>query len=281
MTIAIRNGQFVEKETVSIAMTDRGYQFGDGIYEVIGVYDGKPFKLDEHLVRLQQSAAKLNMELQYSQSELTEMLLSLKEKNDLQNGCIYLQITRGVAERMHAFPTKISEPVFTAYTFAEEHLDESVYEQGIDVILTEDIRWLRCDIKTLNLLPNVLAKQEATEKGAFEAIFYRPNQIVTEASASNVFVVKNGVVFTHPANHYILNGITRQTVIEICKQLHITVMEMTYTKDFLYEADEVFLTSTYEDVMPVKKVIGEKTKQYVPGKITKQIIEEMNKLIYK
>lgn len=280
VTLAIFNGQFINKDEITISPTDRGYQFGDGIYEVVGVYEGVPFKMHEHLVRLEQSAAKLRIDLPYSIAEFTDMLLTLKEKNNLQNGCIYLQVTRGIAERIHKFPTPTPEPVVIAYTFAEERLSNEVYEQGIDVILTEDIRWHRCDIKTLNLLPNALARQEAAEKDAFEAIFYRQNNVITEASSSNVFVVKDGVVFTHPANEYILNGITRQTVIGICHELGINVMEMPFTVEFLYEADEIFLTSTYEDVMPVKKVIGEITKEYERGKITKQLIEQMNNLIF-
>lgn len=276
MEIVLKDRHFMNKSELKIQLTDRGYQFGDGIYEVVGVYEGRPFKLTEHITRLIRSAREIKLALPYTENELHTMLLQLKEKNNLQNGYIYMQITRGVAPRSHEFPKSNPEPVLTAYTVEEERLDGKCYEEGIDVTLTRDIRWLRCDIKTLNLLPNVLAKQEAVEQGAYEAVFVRDNGIVTESCASNLFVVKDGVVLTHPANELILNGITRQTVLEICKELAIPTVEIPFSKEFLLEADEAFLSSTYSDVTPIKNIIGEDIQFKTPGVITEQIIKKLD-----
>lgn len=278
MTYALVNDQFLLKENVSIGLEDRGYQFGDGVYEVIGVYNNTPFKLKEHLLRLFESMKKVRMELNYRLEDLSSQLMVLKEKNNLQKGLIYIQITRGVSLRNHPFPTDQSTPVLTAYTIEMNRPDSKVYQEGVKVILTEDVRWLRCDIKTINLLPNVLAKQEAMEAGAFEAILYRDNYGITEGSSTNVFIVKNGEVFTHPANHYILNGITRQTVIDICKELDIKITEVAFSKESLLEADEVFITGTYIDIVPVTEIRNETAGFSSVGEVTKKLINKIEKM---
>lgn len=269
------NDQIIDREN-RIDIEDRAYQFGDGIYEVIGVYEGKPLLMDEHLKRLERSAREVQLKLPTSTDELKSKLLELVEKNKLHEGIIYMQVSRGAAPRWHQFPAADVVPVTIAYTREEERMAD-VEDQGGTAVLTEDIRWLRCDIKTLNLLPNVMAKQKAIENNAVEAILHR-GDTVTEASSSNVFIVKNGELYTHPANNYILNGITRQKVIEIAEDVNLRVNEEVYTVNDLLDADEVFVTATKSDIIPILKVDDFTIGKGTPGTITKQILQEFRKL---
>ncbi|HLT54770.1 MAG TPA: D-amino-acid transaminase [Bacillota bacterium] len=270
------NDSMIERTNI-VDIEDRGYQFGDGIYEVIGVYEGRTFLLDEHLQRLQRSASELRISLPYTLENLKEKLIELVKVNELNEGVIYLQVTRGTAERWHQFPEN-TRPNLVAYTKEEEVMTE-LEESGAKAVLTEDIRWLRCDIKTLNLLPNVLAKQKAIEDGAVEAIMHRGN-IVTEGSASNVFIVKDGTVYTHPANNYILNGITRQKVLEICRKNKIAVHEETFTVDDLFQADEVFITATKLDIIPIIQVNDQIIGNGKRGKVAETVLQDFRASIH-
>ncbi len=207
MNNILYNDEIMVRDNV-VEIEDRGYQFGDGVYEVIGVYDGEPLLMDEHMKRLERSAREIRLTLPTEVGQLKEKLQQLVQANGLEEGIIYLQVSRGVSPRWHEFPSKSTKAVTVAYT-REEERETALEDNGGTAILAEDIRWLRCDIKTLNLLPNVLAKQNAVENNAIEAILHR-GDTVTEASASNVFIVKDGELYTHPADNYILNGITRQ-----------------------------------------------------------------------
>ncbi|WP_342744395.1 D-amino-acid transaminase [Oceanobacillus rekensis] len=269
------NDQIVERRDC-INIEDRGYQFGDGIYEVIGVYDGKPLLLTEHMERLERSAREVQLTLPSSISNLKNRLEDLVSLNELEEGIIYMQVSRGAAPRWHEFPADDISPVTIAYTRPEERMT-TIENQGATAILTEDIRWLRCDIKTLNLLPNVLAKQKAVEHQAIEAILHR-GETVTEASASNVFIVKDGELYTHPANNFILNGITRKKVLQICKESALKLHEETYTVTDLLEADEVFITATKLDVIPILKVDEHTIGTGSPGKVTKKIVKAFRAL---
>ncbi len=182
---------------------------------------------------------------------------------------IYLQVTRGVAPRNHAFPTEVTAPTFVAYVNEIERPTDSI-KSGVKTIITEDIRWLRCDIKSLNLLGNVLAKQKAVQKGCYEAILHR-GQEVTEGSTSNIFIVKNGVVITHEPNHLILKGITKEVVLQLCAKQNIPVEERTFTLEDLAQADEVFLTSTTSEVTPIIAMNGKKAGAGVPGPVTRKL----------
>src|SRR5690625_4313948 len=258
------NDEITERKKL-VDIEDRGYQFGDGIYEVIGVYAKSPFLMDEHLDRLERSANELRLHLPFNKLEIKEKLEKLVSANGLEEGLIYLQISRGIASRSHEFPDPNTPPTVVAYTKAIGDLSE-LQNNGSTAVLTEDIRWLRCDIKTLNLLPNTLAKQKAVENNAIEAIFHR-GDVVTEASSSNVFIVKSGKLYTHPANNLILNGITRQKVIQLCGELKLPVMEEPFTVENLFEADEVFITATKTDIVPITKIDGKDINDGKPGKI--------------
>lgn len=268
MEYVIVGGEIVDRGLATVDIEDRGYQFGDGVYEVIRVYNGKMFTAKEHLNRLQESAEKISIQIPYQPSELEELLKGLIEKNELTNGIIYMQFTRGASPRNHAFPHNVATN-FVAYT---RNVDRPVnsMQEGVKAIFIDDIRWLRCDIKSLNLLGNLLAKQKAVEAGCFEAIQHR-GDIVTEGSSSNVAIVKNGTVITHPANNLILNGITRQKVKQVCEQNQIPFEEKEFTVEEVLRADEVFLSGTTVEVTPIVEVEEKKISGGTPGEVTKKL----------
>jgi D-alanine transaminase len=255
-------------------MEDRGYQFGDGIYEALRVYNGKMFLLDLHLKRLERSARELRLSLPYDTDHLAQNLDKLIRDNQMDYGYVYFQITRGAIARKHRFPAEKIDCVLTGSIEATTK-DEDLYTDGIKVSLLDDIRWLRCDIKTLNLLGNVLANQEAFEKGSADAILHRDG-VVTEGTTCNAFMVKNGILITHPADHFILNGITRIFVLQLAERLGIPVEERTYTTDELLHADEVFLTSTGERVAPVIQIDEQLIGNGTPGPISKRLLDAFN-----
>lgn len=275
MNKMLYNDQIMERDTL-IDIEDRGYQFGDGVYEVIGVYNGKPMMLDEHMERLKRSAREIRLTLPGPVADLRNKLEELVAANELEEGIIYMQVSRGTASREHEFPASDVPAVTVAYTRPEDRMSD-VEDKGATAVLTEDIRWLRCDIKTLNLLPNVMAKQKAVEQNAIEAILHR-GETVTEASASNVFMVKNGELFTHPADNLILNGITRKKILQLCDELNLKVNEQTFTVDELLSADEVFVSATKMDIIPILKVGDQTIGTGKPGKVTKRILQAFRSL---
>jgi D-alanine transaminase len=277
MEWVLMNGEFLPRKEAKVDIEDRGYQFGDGIYEVIRVYNGRMFTADQHLSRLMSSAKQIFLQIPYTVDELKSMLEELIEKNQLNEGSVYLQLTRGAAPRTHAFPDASILPVFVAYTKKLERPFKA-RKNGVKAIFVEDIRWLRCNIKSLNLLGNILAKQKAVLAGCYEAVQHR-GETVTEGASSNIFIVKNGVVRTHPANNLILNGITRQVIISLCQANGIEVAEEPFTKQELVQADEVFLTSTTSEVLPIVEVNGQQVADGKPGAVTLKIQELLEKEI--
>ncbi|MFC4617500.1 D-amino-acid transaminase [Camelliibacillus cellulosilyticus] len=270
------NDQWVSREDATVDIEDRGYQFGDGVYEVVRVYGGKPYQFDAHMKRLTRSMAAIDLTPPYAIDRIAVNLKNLIEQDEIEDGIVYFQITRGTATRNHAYP-KEAKSVLTAYTRAMPRPLNQL-EAGVNGHLVEDIRWLRCDIKSLNLLGNVMAKQAAVENGAGEAIFHR-GDIVTEGSSSNLFIVKNGRLITHPANHYILNGITRKVVFDLAETLQIAIDEKTYTVGELLDAEEAFVTSTTQEVMPIVMIDDKKIGSGQPGNVTKQLQEAFNATI--
>ncbi|MEK3933833.1 D-amino-acid transaminase [Sporosarcina sp. FSL W7-1349] len=269
MTVYFVDGQFVEKEHVSISIDDRGYYFGDGVYEVIKVYDGELYTSEEHIARLFESAAKIKLAIPYSEAQLIEMAKQLVVSNSISVGHVYMQVTRGVAPRVHQFPTPAVAPMFTAYALDGARPTEEM-QKGVKVKSVEDFRWLRCDIKSLNLLANVMAKQEAVESGCKEAVFVRDGY-VTEGASTNLFGVKDGVLYTHPANNFILNGITRQVVLRLSRELGVAVREEPFTLEAALVMDELFMTSTTLEVMPIIQLDDKMVGSGRPGEITLQL----------
>jgi D-alanine transaminase len=279
MKFAILDGKMINRSEAKVDVEDRGYQFGDGVYEVIRVYNGRMFTGTEHLNRFVKSLDSIGITLPYTMDHLKKLLEELIAKNNLQIGTIYMQITRGVAPRNHAFPAEHVSPCLVAYTKEVVRPLESL-NTGVKAIVTEDLRWLRCDIKSLNLLGNLLAKQKAAVEGCFEAIQHR-SEDVTEGSSSNIFIVKNGVVSTHQSDNLILKGITKDLILQVCASKNIVVEERTFTLDELAQADEVFLSSTTCEVMPIIEVDGKSVADGLPGPVTKRLQEMFEQEIEK
>ncbi|HAL09445.1 MULTISPECIES: D-amino-acid transaminase [Mammaliicoccus] len=278
MTYIFINDEFVDESEGKINYSDRGYNFGDGIYEYIRIYDGKVFTSKEHYERLFRSAKEIGLNLEgYSVEGLTEVTKTLAAKNNVVNGGVYIQVTRGVAPRNHPFPDASTKPVFSAFSKSYDRPYEEL-KNGVKAITVDDIRWLRCDIKSLNLLGNVLAKEKAAQNGAAEAIMHR-DQTVTEGSSSNVYAVKGGKIYTHPANNLILNGITRRIIKKSAEALNIPFIEEAFTLDFLNDADEVIISSTSIEVMPVIQVNDNKIGDGKVGQITKQLQKSFDNYI--
>jgi len=269
------NNTIKERKGFGVDVEDRGYQFGDGIYEVIRVYDNKVFKMEEHLQRLWRSARELRLELPFSKAELVDNLLQLVAREKLGTGIIYLQVSRGTAPRVHHFPPGV-QPLAIAYT-RELERPVDILQKGARAVTIEDIRWLRCDIKSLNLLGNVLAKQAAVENNVEEAVMHR-GEVVTEGSSSNFMIVKEDAVITHPADNFILNGITRMTVKELAAELNIPFVERTFTLEEMFSADEAFITSTTDEVMPVIEIDGKPIGNGRPGSITSRLQKAFKEL---
>ncbi|UXR68346.1 D-amino-acid transaminase [Staphylococcus pasteuri] len=277
MTKVFINGEFLNQDEAKVSYEDRGYVFGDGIYEYIRAYEGKLFTVKEHFERFLRSANEIGLDLTYTVDELIELVRKLLEVNDVKNGGIYIQATRGVAPREHSFPTPPVKPVIMAFTKSYDRPYEDL-ENGIYTMTTEDIRWLRCDIKSLNLLGNVLAKEFAVKYNASEAIQHR-GETVTESASSNVYAIKDGKIYTHPINNFILNGITRRVIKWISEDKNIPFIEETFTVDFLKNADEVIISSTSAEVMPVVKIDGEDVGDGKVGTVTRQLQEGFNQYI--
>lgn len=257
------------KDGSKVELEERGLQFGDGVYEVVRIYNGEYFLLKEHIDRLFRSMEAIKLESPFSSHEITEWFEQLIHANEFTgDGIIYFQISRGVQSRNHVF-NKNTIPTFYGYIIPKERPINDM-EQGVSACVMEDIRWLRCNIKSLNLIPNLLAKNEAHENGFFEAILVRDGSLVTEGSLSNVFIVKDKRLFTHPANNLILEGITRNHVIQLAKKNGYTVIEDQFTLLELENADEVFLTGTTVEVMPITYISNSLVTRSV-GEVTKHL----------
>jgi D-alanine transaminase len=247
--LAYLNGEFLPIDEALVPIEDRGYQFGDAVYEFIASYNGRLFYLEEHLDRLERSLKGLYFP-PVSRETLRKAVLTLFEKAEIQRAGIYIQISRGVSPRNHAFPDGVLPQIVMTIREVEEKPPE-MRKNGATAITVEDIRWGRCDLKTVQLLPNVLAKQQALAAGAFDAIFVSSEGVVREATSSNVCIVADGVVITHPLTPQILPGITRMAVIDLCWELNMPVLERFFKTDALYGAEEAFLTGTVTEVLPI------------------------------
>jgi D-alanine transaminase len=248
------NGRYEPQQNAQVHIEDRGYQFADGVYEVICVWDGRPVDYAAHLARLTRSLEALKISAPMSWRALTVINREIVWRNRLTRGIIYIQINRGVAPRAHPFPPAVRPSVIvTAKQFSGP--SEAAARKGAKVVTAPDIRWGRRDIKSVALLPNILAKQRAAEAKAFEAVLLTPDNIVTEASASNAWIVaRNKTIVTHPATEVILGGVTRATMIKVARAAGYKVEERAFTLKEMLAAKEVFLTGTTTFVMPVVQI---------------------------
>ena len=267
--VAFINGVFVPLAEAKVSIEDRGFQFGDGIYEVIRTYKGRPFALETHLARLHRSATALDLTLPYSSAEWTDQVLEGIRRASYPEAKIYIQVTRGVAPRDHAYSAEAIPTV--VMTVREFHpLDRSISAAGVDAMTIEDIRWGRCDIKSVNLLANVLARQQVKQAQVFEAILIKAG-LVTEGAVSNVMVVQGGTVVTAPEGPRILSGITRAVVLDLALSEGLPIQERFVSQADLYDAEEVFLTGTTVEVLAVVRIDGKVLRDGRPGPITKRL----------
>ena len=272
------NGEMVEPGAKVVSLDDRGYCFGDGVYEVVRVYNGRAFAFSYHQDRLYRSMREMDIPVRMPPDELQELHEIMIEQSEITDGYIYLQITRGVTPRHHAFERSKLEPQM--YMFIKPiTTDLGGVQEGVKAITLPDERWARVDIKTLNLIPNILAQTKAEKKGAYTAILVRDG-IVTEGATSNVFVMKDGVCYTHPADHHILKGITRQLVVtRVAPTAGITIIEREFDEAFLKDADEIFFTDTIGGIIPITTLNREPVGDGKPGKAAKVLAEQLQHLM--
>ena len=252
MSFSYINGSYTNNIDAQISVEDRGFNFSDGVYEVIGFRKGKLLNFNRHLNRLSKSLIDLQISKPFTnQNSLKIIINHLLKLNDINNGFLYIQITRGTARRNHLFPNNI-KPNVVIFTFSRGGLDK--IKKGVNVGLTKDQRWMRCDIKSISLLANVLDKQKGHERGFFEVWQSRKN-FITEGTTSNAFIVnKKSQIYTHPKNNFILGGVTRDCVVEIAVKNNLKVIEKAFDINDIKNCNEAFLTSTTLGVVPVIKI---------------------------
>ena len=267
--VAYVNGRYVAQREAAVHIEDRGYQFSDGVYEVCEVRGGSIIDQRRHLARLKRSLDELGMAMPMSETALAIVIRECMRRNRVRDGIVYLQITRGVARRDHGFPPPGTRPsvVVTARNL-DAAANERTAEEGIAVVTVPDNRWERVDIKSISLLPNVLAKQAARERGAKEAWFVDRAGHVTEGSSSNAWIVTmGGKVVTRPADNGILRGITRTVLIDVIKAQGLELEERPFTVEEAYGAREAFLTSASQIVMPVVRIDDRPVGNGAPGSV--------------
>jgi D-alanine transaminase len=271
------NGRYLAAEDACLNIEDRGAIFGDGVYEYFKIYQGRIFQLSEHLNRLRYSAGELELPVPYTNGEIEEVANTLVSKAKLFHGGIYLHLTRGTVPRLHTFPENCS-PNFFMVAREAEPLPPSLYETGVKMVLVPDDRWKRCDIKTLNLLANVLAKEKAKRLGYYDAILYSERGI-TESTSSSVLAIFAGVLTVPPSGPWILPGITRKTVLALAGEADIPVDERFFSCEELLAADEILLTSTRIDVLPITQVDGQKIGTGEPGLVAIRLKQRFDQLL--
>jgi D-alanine transaminase len=267
--IAFINGRFLPWQDATVSIDDRGFQFGDAVYEVIRTYRGSPFEMSAHLDRLDRSATQLSISQPYTRRQWTQWIHQGLSLAGYQDAKIYIQVTRGVAPREHGFPSE-SRPTVVMTIRAIHPLSVEMRHTGVTACTCEDLRWGRCDIKSVNLLANVLAREEARKAGVFEAILVRDG-LVMEGAVSNVMAVQGGVLVTAPESPRILSGVTRTVVLQLARREEVVVEERFMSIDSLYQADEVFLTGTTLEVLGVVQIDGKSIGNGRPGPVTQAL----------
>ena len=265
------NGSYVPEEQGKISIFDRGFLFADGIYEVTAVVKGRLVDYDAHMERLERSLREIRLDWPCSKEELKAMHLDMVKRNNLDEGWIYMQITRGSADRDFKFPKGV-KPTLIAFTQAKKLVDNPDAVRGVSVITVPDIRWARRDIKSVMLLAPVLGKQAAYEAGAFEAWMVEDGK-VTEGTSSNAYIVKDGKVITRGLSNNILAGCTRRALFRLAKEKGVTLEERPFTPDEAYAADEAFLTSASNFVMPIVEIDNKRVGGGQPGPVTRKLRE--------
>jgi D-alanine transaminase len=269
--IVYLNGEFVPLAEARIPVLDRGFIFGDGVYEVVPVYAGRPFRLTQHLQRLARSLAAIGIDNPFDEAGWRTLIQDLIGRHNWANQFVYMQVTRGVARRDHAFPKGITPTVFAMSSeFTAPPVAQR--EQGVSAITTTDERWLHCDIKSVSLLGNVLAKQSAVEAGAAECLMFRDGML-TEGSSSNIWVVRGGRVLGAPVNHLVLEGIRVGLLAELCERCGLDYELRRIPREEVLAADELMLTSATREILPITRLDGAPVGTGRPGPVFQRLIE--------
>jgi len=268
MTVYL-NGQFLPLEEAKISVLDRGFIYGDGVYELIPVYDRRPYRLSGHLARLQRSLDGIRLANPHTVAEWEAIIRELIGRMPFADQGVYFQVTRGVAKRDHAFPVGVAPTVFMMSNPLVLPTSEQI-ERGVAVITAVDERWLRCDLKTISLLGNVLGRQAAVDAGAVESVFFRDGYL-TEASASNVLLVKNGIVIAPPKDNLILPGITYDAAFDLAREGGIPVEVRQVSMEQVLAADEMWLSSSTKEVLAVTTIDGRPFAGASPGPMFRKI----------
>ena len=270
--IAYLNGSFADIDSLSIPVLDRGFLFGDGVYEVIPVYNGQLFRLDGHLDRLERSLREVSITNPLSRGEWETILKTLVTRNGAGNQAVYLQVTRGSDKgRDHRFPQDIAPTVF-AMTSPLPEYPKAWLERGVTVTIMDDVRWGRNDIKSISLIANVMARQRAHENESAEAVLIKDGKVI-ECSASSIFIVKDGVIITPPKSHALLPGVTQDFVLELARTHKLPYREQDISLDELLAADEVWMTSSIREVTAITRIDDKQVGNGLPGPVWRKMYD--------
>jgi D-alanine transaminase len=263
------NGKFMPVEDAKVSVLDRGFIFGDGVYELVPVYSRVPFRMDEHLARLERSLAAVRIDNPHSRAQWRDIILQLIAKQSFEDQGVYLQVTRGVAKRDHAFP---KDAVPTVFLMSNPLVSppRDLVERGAAAVSAADDRWLHCNIKSISLIGNCLLRQLSAEAGAAETILFRDG-ILTEASASNVFVVRRGVILSPPKSNLILQGITYDVVVDLVQGAKLPLEFRAVAKEEVLAADELWVTSSSKEVLAIVTLDGKPVGTGKPGPVFSQV----------
>jgi D-alanine transaminase len=264
------NGSYIDHAEAAVPVDDRGFLFADGVYEVARIYRGTPFLMAPHMTRLRAGLAALRIR-GADIDDLPAVADQLIDANDITgDGTVYIQVTRGAAPRKHAFPAADTKPTVYVIARAFNQHPAEFFERGVAAITVPDTRWSRCDIKSISLLPNVLANQQAHEAGAFEALFVRDGVLI-EGSHSNLFAVLDGTLLTYPSSNYILTGITRNLLLELAREMGIPAAEAPLYTEQIPQVTELFLSGTTTEVMPITTLDGRPVGSGAVGPIAQRL----------
>lgn len=276
MSIAYLNGVWGAPADTKVSVLDRGFMFGDGVYEVIAVYNSKLFAIEDHLDRLERSLKEVNILSPLTRAELGQLFIEGIERADCPFALLYLQVTRGADEgRTHIFPEKVTPTIFMMVSNAP-HLEKREIKP-INVVTMEDFRWGKGHIKSVSLLANGLLRNEAIAQGVDDAILIRDG-FLTESTASNVFVVKDGEILTPPKTNYLLHGITRDQVVTLAEETQMKLQQVQVSESLLRSADEIWITNTSQEVWPVGKMDGKLINDGKPGPVFKKMDQHFQNL---
>jgi D-alanine transaminase len=268
------NGSYVAREEAKVSVLDRGFLFGDGLYEVVRVYDNEPFCLEEHLARFFLGVKGVGMLLPYTREEFLELIRKVIADSDLRWASVYWEVSRGAYDpRTHYVTSKMTIPNVFIQTKAVGPQPDERRQNGVMVSLQPDVRWLKCCYKTVNLLPNCMASTQAHDIGGFEAVLYRDQNHVTEGASSSFFIVKDGEIWTHPEGDLILSGITRGEIRELCVKDGIPFKEKVFGVKHAITADEAFTSGTVVEVNPVVRIDDNVIGSGKPGPVTRKVME--------